>query len=89
MGSESEGDDAEDEDDSSDPEEEEALEIIDKTGTNMQAMRRTIYLTIQVEYSSESDAVDSRSSDPNNLSCRTVVCRCSRILPKCFTQCQQ
>ena len=44
----SEDEEGDDEEDSDEEEEEEGMEITDKTGTNMQALRRTIYLTIQV-----------------------------------------
>ena len=49
LGSDDSDDDGDDEDDESEEEEEEeSMEITDRTGTNMQALRRTIYLTIQV-----------------------------------------
>ena len=51
LGSDSDGDDEDDDDDEDDEDEEEqsnAMEITDATGANMQAIRRTIYLTIQV-----------------------------------------
>ena len=44
----SDEEEGEDEEESEEEEEEEGMEITDKTGTNMQALRRTIYLTIQV-----------------------------------------